>query len=337
MSSSTPSPLVDPVRPPRALSGTVRRWRIAAALLSMVLLLWGASGPLSLAVPSSCNVCHATSGHYAQWKKSTHSEVSCQDCHTERAYLWGVGNSVALTSEVWRTVFGPRGDRAWVEDEACLECHPDIGSEQAFVSNGLRMTHRGVPDGGYRCVDCHADAAHEYPAGRIPQPTMSTCAACHNNVRVTGECSTCHPAEGSSGEARRHDAEWSITHGPDWETLHGMGDLDTCTLCHPQSKCSMCHGVPLPHDARFAATHGTAAIENRAPCLTCHTAAFCNSCHGIDMPHPQGFLARHSSVATSVEDETCARCHTTANCNDCHLRHVHPGLEKPLRPPSTKK
>lgn len=309
-----------------ALTGAffARHRRAVIAVAVGVPLVVLAVGPVSLVVPVSCNACHGESGAYAQWKASAHSDAGCQDCHAERGYLAGLGNSAALATEVWRSVFGGPGDAAWVPDEACLDCHPDIGSEQTFTVGELRMSHVGLAEAGYRCVECHGDAAHEYRSGIIPEPKMSTCVRCHNNVSASGKCGLCHAGTTEADKARRVDAEWSKTHGANWQQLHGMGELSTCSLCHRPEECESCHGMPLPHDSGFGATHGTRSMESIDRCLQCHTQAYCDSCHGLEMPHPDGFLAQHSSVAEGHDDPLCKRCHVMANCTECHTRHIHP-------------
>ncbi|MBN2821876.1 MAG: hypothetical protein JXR33_01600 [Coriobacteriia bacterium] len=310
----------------RARAAAVRQRRQILAVCVAGVLATLLAGPVSLAIPTTCSVCHADTGEYEEWRQSSHAGVACQYCHVERGYLGGLGNSVLLLSEAGRVMSGNRSDVAWVPDCGCVACHPDIGDEQPFTTSGLRMQHAGLAAGGYRCVECHAEVAHVRHPDRMPQPTMSTCAACHNNVQVSGRCETCHSGERSSDEARRRDAELAKTHGGNWKSLHGMGDLDTCTLCHEPSKCEACHDIPLPHDSGFGANHGSVAVSGgRESCLTCHTSSFCDSCHGIEMPHPDGFLPAHSSLANGLEDPLCIRCHTTANCAECHKRHVHPG------------
>jgi len=317
----------------RRIRGLVERhWRAALALAVPLIVLGLVSGPVSLAVPRTCDACHDASGEYTEWTESSHADASCESCHEQRGYVFGLGNSIALGSEVWRTVFGPQGDTAWVADDACIRCHPGIGNEETLVVNGLRMSHRGLREAGFRCAECHAAAAHVLDEDRIDEPTMSTCAECHDNRTASGECVVCHPDAEGSGERERRDAEFARTHGANWESTHGMGDLTTCVLCHEPAKCESCHGVALPHDSGFAATHGRNAVPGRGPCVAaCHTTAFCDSCHGIEMPHPGSFLPEHSSIAQGYEDPVCARCHTTTNCDECHEKHIHPGGPHSMR------
>ncbi len=297
-------------------------WRAAAGLgvfAFAALVLWG---PVSLAEPSLCRSCHSPAAAYDDWLESPHASVSCGDCHTDRASLFGVGNSVALLGDVLGSPSG--GPR--VPDDACVECHAGLESaDPVVIDNFFRMSHAGLAEAGYRCVECHAGTAHEVSEHRVGQATMSVCARCHNNTKETGACETCHIGKKSADVARRVDVEWSKTHGANWQSTHGMGVLDTCTLCHERSKCQKCHDIPLPHVKNFLAVHGELAMESREACLSCHKGSLCESCHGIEMPHPDGFLRGHSAVAVDARDTRCKTCHAVEACMRCHVAHVHPG------------
>jgi nitrate/TMAO reductase-like tetraheme cytochrome c subunit len=304
--------------------------RAAVGVAALAVVLFAVSGPVTLAVPSSCAACHVSGAAYTSWKASPHAKVRCEQCHTNRAALAGVGNSLALASDFVRG--SGSGADAFVPGSACTSCHPRSTLTKPTIIRGLRMSHTGLAEGGYRCVDCHANTAHKLPAARLSSPTMSTCARCHNNVRVSGTCTICHPDETKSADrASRTDPEWAKTHGADWRALHGMGDLTTCTLCHKSSECQECHKVPLPHDAGFISGHGVLAKESKAACLTCHRQPFCDNCHGTPMPHPTGFLANHPGLTHGYDDPTCQKCHVADDCSSCHEKHIHPagpGIKK---------
>lgn len=314
--------LIAVVRRPNVRARLILRTALAAGVLGVVLFV--VSGPLSLFAPSTCNACHVSRAAYAGLKTSSHAAVRCERCHTERAVLGGIGNSFALASDAWRTLSGAPTSTVAVRDEACLSCHPSDGLSEPVVVKGLRMSHKGLAEARYRCIDCHAGTAHGIPQARLSAPTMSLCARCHNNVRVSGDCAMCHSGTRSADEARQSDPEWSKTHGANWRQLHGMGDLSTCTLCHKSSECQQCHNVPLPHDADFIGNHGTIAKTSRSACLSCHAPSFCDNCHGLPIPHQTGFLSQHPTIAKSEQDARCLRCHVQDDCSSCHTRHVHP-------------
>jgi nitrate/TMAO reductase-like tetraheme cytochrome c subunit len=313
--------LIEVVRRPGARVRAIVRAVLALGALSMVVLV--AAGPVTLSAPRACTVCHVSGAAYTEWQASPHASVRCERCHTDRAALAGVGNSFALVSDVSRNLGGGRAGTVSVPSSACLSCHPYSSLNTPKVVRGLRMSHKGLAEAGYRCVDCHANAAHTVPPSRLSSPTMSMCARCHNNVNVSGTCTLCHSQTKSPDVARRSDPEWSKTHGPNWRQLHGMGDLSTCTMCHDSQECQKCHNVPLPHDADFIGRHGTLAKASKQACLSCHRQSFCDNCHGLPIPHPAGFLSDHPKVARGYEDARCLRCHVADDCASCHARHVH--------------
>lgn len=303
-----------------------RIMRIAGAVVFLAVLVMALWGPVSLARPQTCALCHISRVAYQSWRASSHSSVRCEQCHTDRAAVLGLGNSVALAQNAWYGAVGVQAGPHRVPDSACLACHPAAGLNQPVVVNGLRMSHTGLRAAGYHCVDCHADAAHDVPVARISGPTMSTCAQCHNNTTVSAKCTLCHVAsqQATKVAARRTDPEWSKTHGSNWRQLHGMGDLTTCTVCHNRTDCQTCHGMPLPHDDNFIAEHGTIALKSKQLCLNCHHESFCTGCHGFPMPHPADWLPTHPKIAKGFQDPRCIKCHIADDCNWCHTTHVHP-------------
>lgn len=313
---------IEILRQPSTRARTFVRAALAAGVLALFLFL--ISGPVSLYTPRACTICHAPGAAYSGWQSSAHSSVRCERCHTDRAALGGIGNSFALASDVWRSVSGGTSSNVAVRDDACLSCHPAASLTKPVVVNGLRMSHKGLAEARYRCVDCHAATAHDVSQARLTAPTMSLCARCHNNVRASGDCKLCHSETRSADAAKQSDPEWSKTHGPNWRQLHGMGDLSTCTMCHKSTECQQCHNVPLPHDANFIGNHGTIAKQSRQACLSCHAPSFCDNCHGLPIPHPAGFLSQHPTIAKSEADPRCMRCHVQDDCTSCHTQHVHP-------------
>ena len=303
---------------------TGRAVRAVLTLGLLAFIAFALSGPATLAYPRSCTACHISKVAYSDWHTSSHASVRCERCHTDRAYLAGVGNSFALASDALGSLGGASGGSVVVPDSACTSCHPQSELLRPVVSGSLRMSHAGLAEGGFRCMDCHSGVAHKVPASPASVPTMSTCARCHNNVKVSGKCAVCHTQQKSADVVRRSDPEWSKTHGPQWRQLHGMGDLSNCTMCHEPQECQKCHGVPLPHDENFIADHGKTALQSKQLCLNCHNQSFCDNCHGFPIPHPAGFLPAHSKIAKSVEDPRCIRCHIADDCAMCHKSHVHP-------------
>jgi hypothetical protein len=317
-------------------TGAILRRSARVALWCIpVLVLAAIAGSLTMAnVPAACRACHET--RIADGlDSSAHAGTSCVACHSGYRTFGGLAGLTHAIGGLLHPSAASASTAGSVPDDSCLACHPQGVTYETVVSRGVRMSHIGLSDAGYRCVDCHEPLVHGTAEGKLAVPTMGTCTTCHDGQAESAACDTCHPERAADDGTRLRDAEWAVTHGADWERAHGLGDLTTCGICHTPEKCESCHGIKLPHPSDFGILHGTEAIAvGAATCQTCHTAAFCTSCHGIEMPHPEGFLERHSEEAESLTDKRCMVCHVSANCNECHERHLHPGSSHRLRPPT---
>jgi hypothetical protein len=150
---------------------------------------------------------------------------------------------------------------------------------------------------------------------------MNRCLVCHvKNEQI--KCDLCH--EGRPAASRIKSGSFSITHGPQWRTTHGLGDAATCMVCHTSADCFTCHGPGVPHEAKFIESHSAAATDKAAKCNGCHAQTFCDGCHGLQMPHGPQFTRDHAKTAAK-NPALCKRCHAGKDCTGCHDKHVHPG------------
>lgn len=197
---------------------------------------------------------------------------------------------------------------------------------------GLRMNHSTPVQEGWACQTCHPDAGHATGTA-VTGYTMDMCVGCHSvNPKAVSSCQTCHVGNSSQmAQAANGTTPWQVTHGPQWRTTHGMGDLATCTGCHGSTFCVQCHGPNVPHAANYLSAHGADVMsraDGRKACLTCHRAGACDGCHGTPMPHPAAFLQEHSKLVKKTGRDACLRCHQKQSCDECHARHTHPGLDQ---------
>lgn len=312
--------------------------RVTALVLggaAVLLLLAVVAGSVAAhRVPAACNGCHAPrirETHAA----SAHADVRCVECHQGCTGMLGLAGAAHIAEGLLHLSSASHSTVGRVTDDSCLGCHPGTPAQEAAVSKGVRMSHAGLSEGGYRCIDCHEELVHGATPGKMRVPTMSMCIECHDGITASATCIACHPERSGEEGERLRDQEFAQTHGANWKVSHGLGDLTTCGVCHQPEKCLGCHDVELPHPADFGLTHGPTAVESDTEaCVRCHTQAFCTSCHGMPMPHPDGFLARHSTEAASRTDKRCLVCHTSTNCDECHIQHTHPGIKHRLRPPT---
>lgn len=318
---------------------------LIAALIGVLALFVGIVGFEVVSYrPSFCAGCH--SSDYTAWRKSTHRDTTCYDCHAKRGSLSAALNKANEYAMVvtWFTGRYDKPITAFVNNGACLVCHEDR-IRFPVAKFGIRMRHSDVIAAGMRCTDCHNTVAHGRATRSPTAPYMDTCTRCHNGGKARTSCSVCHFRRTEKIPTVRV-APWAITHGAKWTKTHGMGNLTTCTVCHPRNYCVRCHGLTLPHRRNWPSFHGKAAIANSKiqpptdkakSCVGCHFPNFCDGCHRVKMPHPNGFLRIHSREYRRTGKDICMNCHVQDECDECHVRHVHPGkLRDPYLKPIPK-
>jgi len=301
-------------------SHNARRW-IAPVIVAVTVVAFLLVGAYYAGGLTGCSTtCHKQDAFVAATAASSHASVRCAACHASS----GGGDALAfrlrhLPRAIAPSLFASQRDLSAVPDERCLRCHEKI-DEEIVTSNGIRIDHANCAQGS-ACTDCHSTVAHGTQTGWVRVYDMDTCLECHTKV-ASSECGLCH--EGRATRERIKSGTFAVTHGPNWEKTHGMGDAHTCSACHTATTCEKCHGPGLPHDARFLETHATVARDPRAKCSSCHEQSFCEACHGLRMPHPQKFVESHSAAA-KADEALCKRCHVESDCVTCHVKHVHPG------------
>ena len=286
-------------------------------------------GVIAVTLPG-CTTCHSSPSFVSQTKQNAHAKIDCVRCHVAPGIPSRIVYAYHLVFEMTLRVSPPgSGPVASISDATCLSCHDNVLS-RTVSSNGISIQHANC-DKGRSCVDCHSDAAHGSAIRWQTTATMNVCLDCHDSTRVRSDCTTCHAAR--SMAQRVSTGEWQVTHGPSWKQTHGMGDLKTCSACHPNDFCVRCHGISLPHAPDFIKQHPQTALSNRASCSVCHQQSFCDNCHGLPMPHPATFTPLHPSYVKQNGQGVCLRCHIEDDCTNCHVKHVHPGGA--VLPPST--
>jgi len=286
-------------------------------------------GICAVALPA-CESCHESRDLVGEVTSEAHASAgaTCVDCHVgdslpERV-RFGFYQAYGMVVPILSTADSPA---AVVTDLSCQSCHQEMRG--IWTAAGLRIRHDECARGSV-CTDCHSNTAH---VDDITWPTlydMDGCLSCHEAEDAFDACDTCHV--GRLDRVRPSTGAWAVTHGPDWQRTHGMGDMSTCRACHPADYCAPCHGPGVPHDNRFFSRHGRESLVAGSTCLDCHQATFCDDCHGIEMPHTNEFTREHSSLAAGGAAEACRTCHAESDCSGCHEKHVHPGGAISLSP-----
>ena len=303
------------------------RWRVSRRLiawvtLSVTLALLSATLVVT-SQPTVCASCHAMRPYADAQTSTAHRGLACYDCHLAAGvWSWPSFKTRELFVMYPRALRGgkPSGAGTRAAGRRCLGCHEAVLA-RTVSGAGLRFSHKDcVPE--RRCDACHAAPAHGSATRWTRQPIMEDCLRCHA-PRGSVRCDTCHALRSRTSLLK--SSAWRVTHGPEWRLQHGMGDITLCAVCHADSDCVRCHGIPVPHPVGFWPSHGEYSRGASAKCMDCHSkAGFCDGCHGVAMPHPAGFARTHGTVATSKTDKRCGRCHILADCAACHATHKHP-------------
>jgi cytochrome b subunit of formate dehydrogenase len=290
-----------------------------------------------------CQVCHTgdepdvPAVTDAMLARSSHTEFSCMDCHTD------------ITELPHEEVLAPVD---------CSSCHGDESETYTHHGRGILGTTEDLP----QCADCHG--SHEIlpstdrDSNVHPIHLSNTCGTCHRDldlmkkheiqlkrpvevyessthgkaalggIYVAATCTDCHSTGGTahkilgSGDQTSSINHFNIPrtcgqcHGAVeqdyWEGIHGKlaarGETDTpvCTDCHGE------HGI-LRHDDPRSNVSRIHLAE--ATCAPCHESARLNEKYGIPAGRLASFIDSYHGLKSKAGDPT------VANCASCHGAH----------------
>ena len=317
----------------------VPRWVVWA--LSGVVIILVIAVVVALAATSRSaflGTYHVYEQNYENLQTSVHSEVRCDQCHSD-----GRGAVVSGASRIgdfYRGLYARPDEPVFVEldsptNDACLTCHYDDWSDDA--SRTARVPHPAhlrVANETRKCVECHKWTAHEedYVARHKEMPFSSVCASfgCHVGTKTSDECGNCHHS------LQEDKGEWKLIHQ---ETVRSAGPNGCLEECHDTDQCQMCHTTGKEPDFSAEALssgveaierehvksdwlekHGGMALEDDSKCFTCHVSVGeCEHCHA-ERPAFHGlkstWLTRHKDEAK--DERRCLTCHEKTWCEECH-------------------
>jgi hypothetical protein len=291
-------------------------------LLSIVLVI-GAN--IWYSNPERCKVCHEVSKNYESWKISSHSSISCDQCHREQGATGYITYKFRGIFRVFLHFSGmsPSEIKAKVVKERCLRCHTKIRKSfrVGSVAN-LSDTHSIHLNKGFHCTDCHEEAVHPERVMDPGMPTMVNCITCHESEGVSSTCQTCHldvenhqrkiadsgglPLEKQKDCGACHtlvnsydnkiDHERAIANVGGWQ-----GSSEVCAACHPQAAKDMAHTVhsQLKSPVSVKGINEDAGMITRY-CSFCGTVAAINWAELVE--------TKKGTVSTG-----CGKCHVGGN------------------------
>jgi len=211
------------------------------------------------------------------WATSTHSRISCVECHVEpgaTGFLTFAANSVpAFYSQLLN---GPDSTNLLKAPSraACQKCHTSY--RRVGPSGDLLIPHKAhVEVLKMECRTCHKDLVHSLNSRGFNRPEMESCLAqCHNGDTASNQCVDCHTGK------QTPESHTKI----DWLQAHGkMAETQDCGECHDWTPdyCADCHEKrPASHVGNWKTEHGPLAKQRGDGCLVCHGGKkFCEECH----------------------------------------------------------
>ncbi len=230
--------------------------------------------------------------------------IVCSDCHIE-------ATKSRLSSD---KLYGDHASCQMCHEEQitnnCTFCHQRENDYIAFENPDREIifsheNHLKVED--VNCSNCHKGLEDVTYATNKNMPTMVDCNTCHDNIKATNQCETCHTDFATLLPKDHRSIDFSKEH----KTLTRVGSMDiSCTTCHNATFCQQCHdgasllkfgsdgliSDPMPrltrrdspkmltlqmvHDMNYRFTHGIDANAKKSDCYSCHEKqSFCSACH----------------------------------------------------------
>ena len=260
----------DSTRPPRRKR---TRWIVLGVLVVVLfLLVWPIVSTLQ---PGYYRHFLKLDDRMEYWAKSTHSKVTCTQCHVEP----GVGGFVSFAARsipaFYSQLVTGASDTNLLKAPsraACQKCHTTYRT--VAPSGDLLIPHRAhVVVLKMECVDCHKDLVHSENRRGFNRPEMETCLECHDGETASNACADCHTAKATP---KSHEAK-------DWLQVHGASaEKVDCAECHDWTPdfCAECHAKrPASHTGNWKTDHAPHAKKRGEGCLVCHDKKFCEECH----------------------------------------------------------
>lgn len=217
------------------------------------------------------------------------------------------------------------GCHAEVESENtddCKYCHTDVDNLEAYALPAradIVFSHKQhVQEQQVACATCHAGVEQSVAPSVAYLPSMTSCNSCHNTVKATNACESCHPRVETMLPLSHRVPDWSEQHKRLVRADHTSSD---CASCHNDNFCQTCHAEATTQFTRGGLVRSVP--ENR-PQPSGKNPGVKQSVHELNyvFTHSLDFRARQSD---------CYSCHNQqAFCADCHTRNQAAGFGAPF-------
>jgi hypothetical protein len=150
----------------------------------------------------SCLQCHSKYDNHDYLLETAHQNVDCRDCHLKMGISGRLESFFALMGKVTLINFTNRPPARFsccVSSNNCLACHRYVLYE-TVNSNYIKVSHRELFSMYKDCLTCHDFSQEKNPYFSLL--IMKKCQQCHDGVRVSAKCETCHSLVGSPSKIK---------------------------------------------------------------------------------------------------------------------------------------
>jgi hypothetical protein len=324
--------------------GLLRYYRpliILVVMVVVVLVLFNGAFMAFSRYPRTCLICHYMEPYYTQWQESSHSDVSCIECHPLNPAYITVTTLKYLTGN-----YNPR-PIADVPDKSCLSggCHEErlVHGDVLYreVVHFDHAVHMDVPKRGMklRCTSCHGQIVQ----GAHIATTEKVCFLCHfkgmaDGTSLTG-CTGCH---GTPSQVVEHEG-FSFSH--DSYLKEGV----QCSECHldvvegdgavSTERCFQCHVERVDQYSDLELVHRVHIEDHGVDCFRCHEPinhgeiqmisaleVKCENCHEkLHAPQKEMYMG---TGGKGVHDVPSRMFSAQVTCDGCHTHPIPAGANE---------
>ncbi len=316
---------------------------ITVASIALLLILLYGAGELT-SRPNFCANCHFMEPYVADWKTSTHSDITCTKCHFPpgfRSKIEGKFTAASMVVNYFTGVYKRSKPWAEIEDASCLRsgCHAeqdlneDVVFKQDIHFNHYSHLNNLRRDKELRCTSCHSQIVQ----GEHMTVTESTCFLCHfknaDDSAPIDDCTWCHSAPVGSGNVElEYDHSFVVAGDINCNNCHGTMVVGEGEVL--DSRCSFCHAeqgkLAKKDDMDFI--HKMHVTESKVECENCHLPIQhksisrteeilpdCQECH--QTPHLAQFDLFSGTGGKNVKEHPNPMFTAGLNCKACHIYH----------------
>lgn len=312
------------------------------SIILLVLLLYGA-GELT-SKPNFCSSCHYMEPYVDAWKTSTHSNVTCTDCHFPpgiKSKIQGKLTAASMVVNYFTGVYKRSKPWAEIDDASCLRsgCHAEQQlNKDVIFKQGIHFNHDSHLNDlrrnkELRCTSCHSQIVQ----GEHMTVTESTCFLCHfknpPEEEPINDCTWCHSAPVAENDSiPDYDHIFVIDNEIDCENCHGKMVVGNGVV--HESRCNTCHAdirkIEQISDNEFI--HKMHVTDHKVDCENCHLPIQhksisrtedifpeCQECH--QTPHKAQFDLFSGTGGKNVKNHPNPMFTAGLNCRACHIYH----------------